>query len=93
MLLAFTKGKETYYNIANVENLISIRDLAELIAGLDKEGKTKVRYQKQDQTLKYLPFHLGIMDVRRIMELGWRPQVGLAEAFRYTLESFRQRQE
>ena len=93
MLLAFTKGKEPYYNIANVENLISIRDLAELIAGLDKEKKTKVRYQKQDQIFKYLPFHLGIMDVSRILELGWRPQVGLTEAFRYTLESFQQRQE
>ena len=27
MLLAFTKGKDSYYNIANLDNLISIRDL------------------------------------------------------------------
>ena len=38
MLLAFTKGKDHYYNIANLENLISIRELAELIAGLDVTG-------------------------------------------------------
>lgn len=92
MLLAFTKGKEHYYNIANLDNLISIRDLAELIAGLDPKGKVTVRYARQaEQKLKYLPFKLGIMNVDRITELGWRPQVGVEEAFRYTLESFLQR--
>jgi len=92
MLLALTKGKEHYYNIANLNNLISIRDLAELIAGFDKNGKVKVQYrEKEEQKLKYLPFHLGIMNVDRILKLGWRPQVGLEEAFRYTLESFLQR--
>lgn len=92
MLLAFTKGKDHYYNIANLENLISIRELAELIAGLDVNGKVKVQYAEQNgQKLNYLPFKLGIMNVDRITELGWRPQVGLRDAFRYTLESFQQR--
>lgn len=91
MLLAFTKGKEHYYNIANLDNLITIRDLAELIAGLDPKGKVSVKYaDEQKMKLKYLPFTLGIMNVDRIMDLGWRPQVGLEDAFRYTLESFLQ---
>lgn len=92
LLLAATKGNDHYYNIANLDNLISIRDLAELIAGLDVSGRTKVRYVNQEeQKLKYLPFKLGIMNVDRILALGWCPQVGLKEAFRYTLESFQQR--
>ena len=92
MLLAFTKGKAHYYNIANLDNLISIRDLAELIAGLDTKGSVHVRYAEQSrQALKYLPFKLGIMNVDRIKELGWCPQIGLEDAFRYTLESFQQR--
>ncbi len=92
VLLAFTKGKEHYYNIANLNNLISIRDLAELIANLDTKRKVKVRYADQEkQELKYLPFKLGIMNVDKIAELGWQPQVGLKDAFRYTLESFQQR--
>ena len=91
LLLAFTKGKEHYYNIANLDNLITIRDLAHLIAGLDPKGKVKVTYaNEQEQKLKYLPFSLGIMNVDRIMNLGWHPQVGLEDAFRYTLESFLQ---
>ena len=92
MLLAFTKGREHYYNIANPDNLISIRDLAELIAGLDARGRVKVRYANQEgQKLQYLPFKLGIMNVDRIMGIGWHPQVGLEDAFRYTLASFQQR--
>ena len=92
MLLAFTKGKEHYYNVANTDNLISIRDLAELIAGLDPKGKVKVCFEnKSGQKFKYLPFKLGIMNVERISKLGWCPQVGLKDAFRYTLESFWQR--
>lgn len=92
MFLVFTKGKEQNYNIANTDNLISIRDLAELISKLDPKRKVKVQYAgNEKQKLKYLPFRLGIMNVDRIMELGWNPQVRLEDAFRYTLESFLQR--
>lgn len=92
-LLAFTKGNETYYNIANVNNLISIRDLAELIAKLDIKKKSKVVYAGSgEQKLKYLPFRLGIMDITRITDLGWVPKIGVEEAFRYTFDSFAQRQ-
>ena len=92
MLLAFTKGKENYYNIANLDNLITIRDLAQVIAKLDPKGKVTVKYANQaEQKLKYLPFKLGIMNVDRITNLGWRPQVGIDDAFRYTMESFLQK--
>ncbi len=91
MLLAVTKGTESYYNIANTDNLISIRDLAELIAGLDPKKKVQVKYASESgKELKYLPFRLGIMNVDRILSLGWHPQVNLEDAFRWTLESFLQ---
>ena len=92
MLVAITKGKDHYYNIANLNNQISVKDLAELIASLDPAKKVRVQCTKNvGNGLSYLPFKLGIMDVRRIEQLGWKPQVGLTEAFRYTLMSFMQR--
>lgn len=90
MFLAFTKGNDDYYNIANLNNLITIRDLADLIARLDKTGTTKVRYSDEATKLAYLPFHLGIMNVDRIMDIGWEPKVDLEHAFRWTYESFLQ---
>ncbi len=91
MLIALTKGEKHYYNIANLDNLISIRDLAHLIANLDPKGKVKVTQElPEGKQLQYLPFKLAIMNVDRIMDLGWYPQVGIIETFKYTLESFLQ---
>lgn len=93
MLLAHTKGVGgEYYNVASLDNLISIRDLANLIASLDPNEKVHVRYDvPEGHRLQYLPFHLAIMDVDKIKKLGWKPRVNLETAFRYTLESFMQR--
>ncbi len=89
MLLAFTRGDEDFYNVANTDNLISTRELAKLIAGLDPKQKVKVIFEKESgNTLKYLNYRLGIMNTDRILKRGRRPQVGLEEMFRWTLDSF-----
>ena len=89
MFLAMLNGEEHYYNAATVENQISVRDLANLIASLDPQKKTKVVFANQEQqTLLYLPFKLGILDSSKIRELGWTPQVDVETAFRWTMESF-----
>lgn len=91
VFIAVTKGNENYYNIANVDNLISVRDLAELIAGLASNKTVQVKYANEGNAkLQYLPFKLGVLDVDRIIDLGWRPQVDTYHAFKYTIESFRQ---
>ncbi len=89
MLLALTKGSEHIYNIANTDNLISTRELAKLIAGLDPGRKVSVKFANgEGSELKFLNYKLGIMNVDRIIALGWKPRVGLEDAFRWTLNSF-----
>ncbi len=91
MFLALLNGTEEYYNVAAIENQISIRDLAQLIASMDPEHKVQVRFAApQGEKLLYLPFKLGILDSSRIEALGWKAQVDLEHAFRWTLESFRE---
>lgn len=94
MFLIATKGEDcNFYNVANLDNLISIRDLAVLIASLDPKGKVKVRYANENsQKLPYLPFRLGIMNVDKVMSLGWKPEVDLKTAFQYTLDFYLQNQ-
>lgn len=90
MLLILTCGEERHYNVANLDNLISTRDLAALIASLDPKKSTKVLYSEESSKFQYLPFQLGIMNVDRVMNLGWRPHVGLRDAFAYTMGAFLQ---
>ena len=88
MFLALLNGKEEYYNIAAVENQISIRDLAALIARLSPR-KVEVKFAGEDgNQLAYLPFKLGILDCSRLEELGWKPRADVESVFRWTMESF-----
>lgn len=77
-----------FYNVAANENLISIRDLANLIAELSPKNKTRVIYSKESNNMPYLPFKLAIMDTSKIRNLGWRPQTDLLHTFKWTLFSF-----
>lgn len=90
MLLVATKGENReFYNVASVENIITIKELAHLIAELDVLRRVSVRIeQAQKESLKYLPYHLAIMDIEKVKRLGWTPKVDLKTTFRYTLESF-----
>lgn len=76
------------YNVANVENLISIRDLAETLVTLLPNRTCKVRFTDEAGKLQYLPFKLAIMDTAKVCELGWRPQTDIKKMFKWTMESF-----
>lgn len=90
MFLVLAKGTDTYYNIANVDNLISIRDLASLIASLSEGQKSKVVFaNEQGSKLAYLPFKLGVLDNSRLLALGWKPQVDVETMFRWTFDSLK----
>lgn len=90
MFLVLQKGKEDYYNVANVENLISVRDLANLIASFSENGKTKVLFAtEKNQTLSYLPFKLGVLDNASLLSLGWKPTIDTKTLFKWTYESLK----
>lgn len=76
------------YNVAAENNLISIRDLAQLIANLSPKKTTNVIYSHEASKMPYLPFKLAIMDTTKVRELGWEPQTSLENMFRWTIESF-----
>lgn len=77
------------YNIAATENLISIRDLASLIANLFPKKATKVVFSQEASAMPYLPYKLAIMDTSKVRELGWSPQTDLHKMFKWTVDSFK----
>ena len=76
------------YNVSANENLISIRDLAYLIAGLAPKKQTKVVFSDEASKMPYLPFKLAIMDTSKVRKLGWEPQTDIKEMFKLTINSF-----
>lgn len=88
MFLVMDKGDDMLYNVANLDNLISIRDLAEMLVTLLPNRTCKVRFTDDAAKLQYLPFKLAIMDTRAVRELGWRPVTDLCTMFKWTMESF-----
>lgn len=88
IFLIMDKGEDSMYNVAANENLLSIRELAELIAGLSPTGNTKVKFSEGTGSFPYLPYKLALMDTTIIRNLGWKPKVGVKQVFQWTLESF-----
>ena len=83
------KGKSgCLYNVAANENLISIRDLAKLIASCSPNRGVKVVISDKAYDMPYLPFKLAIMDTTKVRELGWKPQTDLVHLFQWTMNSF-----
>ena len=88
MFIIMEKGESgVLYNVATNENLISIRDLAELITKLSPK-KVKVEFSNEASNMPYLPFKLAIMDTSKVRKLGWEPQTDIKEMFKMTINSF-----
>ena len=88
MFLIMDKGEDMLYNVANEDNLISIRDLAETMVTLLPDRTCKVRFSSEAAKLQYLPFRLAVLDTSEVRELGWKPVTDIETMFKWTLESF-----
>lgn len=76
------------YNVANEDNLIGIRDLAETMVTLLPDRTCKVRFAPEAAKLQYLPFKLAILDTSKVRDLGWKPIIDTKTMFEWTMESF-----
>ncbi len=72
------------YNLCNTDQCLSIRALAELVAGLDPAHPVKVVCRPRDKTDSYLEnrtYGQKIPQNRRLRELGWECRVSCEEGF------------
>ena len=84
ILLLLVKGqKGEAYNIANEESHITIRDMAEMVAGEIAEHRIQVVIDipSDSSSLGYAPPVRMWLDSSKMMALGWEPKVGLKEAY------------
>ena len=78
------------YNVGNDQAELKIRDLAELLVGLDPALGLSVRRENQvDGSYLPSPIQRGCPDVTRLRALGWSPRTNPAEGFRRTIEHYK----
>ncbi|MDQ5977373.1 MAG: NAD-dependent epimerase/dehydratase family protein [Verrucomicrobiota bacterium] len=80
----------TAYNVGNPAGALSIRELADLLAGLGFGSPLKVSHAGQPAA-GYLPspIPVNVPDVTRLRALGWQPVWAPRDGFARTLASFR----
>jgi nucleoside-diphosphate-sugar epimerase len=89
-VLMYGKNSEAY-NIANPNEEISIKELAELVAGLFPEKDLTVKYLFNNLNEGiYLPSQVqrSCPSIEKIGELGWFPTTSISAGFRRTISSF-----
>lgn len=85
IMTLLVKGKAgEAYNIANEDSHITIRDMAELVAREIAGEKIQVVIDipEDSVSLGYAPSVKMWLDASKMRELGWKPEIGLVEAYK-----------
>ena len=76
------------YNLANETEEISIRDLAQMLVSLRKDKNLKVVFNIPETNTGYCNYKRVGLSTDKIEVLGWKPNIGLKEGCKQTLDSF-----
>ncbi len=93
LLLLLVKGEMAgIYNVSNEESHRTIAEMAELVAKELAGGQIQVEYQiPEDRSVYgYAADTRLFLDSGKIMALGWKPKVGLKEAFERMMDDMKE---
>lgn len=87
-LILFTADSGEAYNMANNECYVSINQLAFILTKkVFKNKKLNVIYGSSDHLQSNNQGQVSI-DTNKLYKIGWKPEIGIEEGFRRTVESF-----
>ena len=89
--LVLLNGKNgNAYNIGNPTEDYSILELANIVVNIKPELNLKVQFGEEVSGNNYLksPIKGGILDITKIMGIGWAPRTSAKEGFKRTIESY-----
>ena len=81
------------YNVTNMDTACSIREMAELVAGLEPEAGVNVRIEIPEDlsSFGYNPQMIIRLDASKLKSIGYVPSVAMEDMFRRTIRSMRER--
>ena len=90
MLLTKGNSGETY-NIANPETNMQIKEMAQMVAEKVAKGRIKIIFDIPEDNLKYgyAPDVKLKINSDKMQSLGWKPTIGLEEAYNRLIESMK----
>ena len=84
--LVMLSGEDQAYNVANINETVSVRALAERLVNLfpEKGLKVRVTLNKNDIVTNAMrsPIEIRMPDISRISSLGWKPRITIEEGFK-----------
>jgi len=80
--------KNSAYNMANSEEIISIKELALMLVSMFPEKKLKAVFTEQNKDYLQSPVKGNSVDTAKLEKLGWKPKVSIKEGFKKTLRSY-----
>ena len=82
IMLKGNKGEA--YNVANEEAFISIYGLAQFVIQNFNEN---INVRIEEKNMGYAPDTWVNLDTSKLRALGWKPEIGLEEAYRRMIQS------
>ena len=81
------------YNVTNPDTVCSIKEMAELVAGLEPEAGISVNIEIPEDisSFGYNPQMVIRLDASKLQSIGYTPAVGMEDMFRRTIQSMRER--
>ncbi len=90
ILTVLLKGETgNVYTAANPATFYTIRETAEMITSKIANDSIKVRFEIQGIPAEYAPNLNLNLNVDKLCSLGWKPEVGLEEAYKQMIEFLR----
>ena len=87
LFLCLLDGHEFVYNVSSMDGVLTVRELAQMLAKLYPERNIGLRLQPASEEVKagYLKHRVPLLDSARIIQEGWHPTVDIQEGFRRTI--------